>query len=491
MISVQAEDMVDVLIVGAGFSGLCLAARLARAGNRNFVLLEKGDSVGGTWRDNRYPGCACDIPSFLYSLSFGPQPDWSRYYPTQAELHAYLKDFAHHFDLLPHVHFNTLFESAKWDEDVSRWIVRTKDGRQFSAANLVSAIGALHQPEKPSVPGIADYEGDVFHTAEWPSDFDAAGKRIAVIGTGASAIQLVPELARTAKSVHLFQRTPPWVLPKYDKAVSRFQRAFLRHVPGYRRLLRTSLYWLHEARLLAFKDRTLLRRLARRYGQRSIDRTIRSASLRAAVTPNYDLGCKRTLLSNDYYPALVRNNVSVITDPAERATERGIATATDELDVDAIIFGTGFQVVDALMKLDVRGVGGERLAEVWRDGPSAYMGISIAGFPNFFLMLGPNTGLGHNSQILMIEAQAEHIMRTLRWKKRRRASAISILADRAAQFDMDTQKRLQKSVWTQGGCQSWYQDRKGRVVALWPRPTFIYILLCRLRPKSREYEVSR
>lgn len=490
MMPVETEDMIDVLIVGAGFSGLCLGARLARTGNRNFAILEKGDSVGGTWRDNRYPGCACDIPSLLYSLSFGPQPDWSRYYPTQAELHAYLKDFARHFDLLPHLHFNTTFENANWDEDESRWIVRTKDGRQFSAANLVSAIGALHRPEKPPIPGIAAYKGDVFHTAEWPSDFDAAGKRIAVIGTGASAIQLVPELARTAKSVHLFQRTPPWVLPKYDKAVGRFQKALLRHLPGYRRLLRSSLYWLHEARLLAFKDWTILRRLARRYGQRMIARTIRTASLRDAVTPNYDLGCKRTLLSNDYYPALARNNVRIITEPAERASEHGIATATVELAVDAIIFGTGFQVVDALMDLNVHGVGGKRLAEAWRDGPSAYMGISIAGFPNFFLMLGPNTGLGHNSQILMIEAQAEHIIRTLRWKRRQRASAISILPDRAEQFDTDTQKRLQKSVWTQGGCQSWYQDRTGRVVALWPRPTFIYILLCRLRRKSSEYQVS-
>lgn len=483
-----AAEVTDVLIVGAGFSGLCLGARLAREGNRDFIILDKGDSVGGTWRDNRYPGCACDIPSHLYSLSFGPRPDWSRYYPTQPELHAYLRDFAHHFTLVPHLRLNTAFERADWNEARSQWEVRTRDGRLFVAATLVSAIGALHVPEKPPIAGITGFKGDVFHSAEWPADFDPAGKRIAVVGTGASAIQFVPEIARTAESVHLFQRTPPWVLPKFDRPVGPVQKALLRLVPGYRGLLRGALYWLHEARLLVFTGWKPLRKLARRHGARTIARAIADPVLRQTVTPDYDLGCKRTLLSNDYYGALARENVTVVTGPLAGVSEGAVTTAAGQMLVtDVIIFGTGFKVVESLMNLDVRGVGGQRLAEAWQDGPAAYMGISVPAFPNFFLMLGPNTGLGHNSQILMIEAQAEHIIRSLRWKRHQNAKAISVKADRARRFDEDTQRRLQSSVWTRGGCQSWYQDRSGRVVALWPRPTFLYILLCRIR-KSKEYE---
>jgi len=482
-------EVVDVLIVGAGFSGLCLGARLAREGRRDFVILEKGDSVGGTWRDNRYPGCACDIPSHLYSLSFGPRPDWSRYYPTQPELHAYLRDVARHFGLMPHMRLNTAFEQAEWDADRLQWEVQTRDGRRFAATTLVSAIGALHVPEKPSIAGVAGFRGQVFHSAEWPADFDPAGKRIAVVGTGASAIQFVPRIAKTASSVHLFQRTPPWVLPKFDRAIGPVQRALLRHVPGYRRLFRIALYWLHEARLLVFTGGRPLRKLARRHGERMIARAIPDRALRQAVTPAYDLGCKRTLLSNDYYAALARDNVAVVTAPPAAASETGVVTADgQDIPVDAIIYGTGFQVVQSLMNLDIRGIGGQRLADAWRDGPAAYMGLSVPDFPNLFLMLGPNTGLGHNSQILMIEAQADHIIRSLRWKRRRRAKAIAVDAERAKRFDRDTQRRLRQSVWAQGGCQSWYQDRSGRVVALWPRPTFLYILLCRMN-KSREYGI--
>ncbi|HMN52740.1 MAG TPA: NAD(P)/FAD-dependent oxidoreductase [Sphingopyxis sp.] len=489
MTPIEPEDRVEVLIVGAGFSGLCLGARLVREGRRDFVILEKGGSVGGTWRDNRYPGCACDIPSHLYSLSFGPRPDWSRYYPTQPELFAYLEEVARHFDLGPHLQLNTAFADAEWDANEALWRVRTRDGRLFKAAVLVSAIGALHVPEKPIIAGIETFPGAVFHSAEWPADFDATGRRIAVVGTGASAIQFVPELAKRARSLTLFQRTAPWVLPKFDRPIGALQRAALRHMPGYRRLLRASLYWLHEARLLVFTGGTRLRRLARRHGERAIARAIPDTALRAAVTPAYDLGCKRTLLSNDYYPALAAPNVAVRTGGIARVEHNQVVTASGErVTADTIIFGTGFQVVESLKRLDIRGVEGARLAEAWRDGPAAYLGLSVPAFPNFFLMLGPNTGLGHNSQILMIEAQAEHIVRALRWMRRSGATAIEVSAARAAAFDRDTQRRLRTSVWARGGCQSWYQDLTGRVVALWPRSTFLYILLCRRR-KAGEYDI--
>lgn len=477
----------DVIIIGAGFSGLCLAARLVEQGNRDFIIIEKGSSVGGTWRDNRYPGCACDIPSHLYSLSFGPRPDWSRYYPTQPELHDYLMQFAEHYNLLPHIRFNTKFESASWDKDALQWVIEIDSGNVLRSSVLVSAVGALHVPEKPQIDGIENFTGEVFHSAEWPQDFNASGKRIAVVGTGASAIQFVPQIARTAQSVTLFQRTAPWVLPKFDHPIGGLQSKLIKWVPGYRKVLRTLLYWLHEARLLFFLGGPRVRNAARRHATRTIEKAISDPELRAKITPDYDLGCKRTLISNDYYPALARDNVDVVTQRLE--TISGNTLASDggaQFEADAIIFGTGFKVVESLMDLAIFGTNGIRLSAAWEDGPAAYMGISVPEFPNFFLMLGPNTGLGHNSQVTMIEAQAEHIVRALAWLKRNKGNALSVRPDLADAFDQETQKRLKRSVWIEGGCQSWYQDDTGRVVALWPRSTFSYILKARRR-KDEEY----
>lgn len=469
-------DNVEVLIIGAGFSGLCMAAQLRRAGETSFLVLEKADEIGGTWRDNRYPGCACDVASHLYSLSFAPRSDWTRMYPTQPELLAYQQGIVADEGLAPHIRLNTAMRRADWDAAASCWRVTATDGRIFTGRSLVLGTGLLHVPARPAIPGLESFQGQVFHSAEWPADADLKGKRIAVIGTGASAIQFVPEIAPDAARLHVFQRHAPYLLPKPDFAFPPWARAALRWVPGLRRLLRAAIYWFNETQAMGFLGDEKRAQFAETMAKRYLHKQVKDPALRAKLTPDYRFGCKRVLISNNYYPALLRPNVELVTDPIRAVTADAVVTADGAArPVDAIILGTGFDVAGSAYGIPVHGVGGQSLAEAWAGGVKTYYGIGTAGFPNFHMLLGPNTGLGHTSVLIMIEAQVAHVLRCLKRLKRERRAALDVTPAAQAAFDAELHGRLDKLVWQKGGCRSWYQDAEGRNVAIWPDYAYRYV----------------
>jgi cation diffusion facilitator CzcD-associated flavoprotein CzcO len=465
---------VDILIVGSGFSGLCLAVRLRQSRQDSFLIIEKGVDIGGTWRDNRYPGCACDIPSHLYSLSFAPRNDWSRLYPSQPELRDYLSDIADQYELRSKIRFNAEMQNAKWDEAEALWHVTTNTGA-ITTRILVSAIGALHVPAYPKIPGIETFTGISFHSADWPNGLDLSGKRAAVIGTGASAVQFIPEIAPKVEKLYVFQRTPPWVMPKFDRAIGPREKFLLRFLPGYRRAFRAWLYWYHELRALAFNGNQRLLKEAEKISRNHRRRQIRDPSLRAKLTPDYRMGCKRILISNDYYPTLARPNVELVTENITGISGNEIVTDRDlRQAVDIIIYGTGFDVSGSLKRLSVTGRNGISLSKTWQTEVPSYYGICVSGFPNFFMLLGPNTGLGHNSVVIMIEGQVKYIMRCLNVMRRKHLKAIDVKPDAQTNFYRKTQERLKLTVWQSGGCRSWYQDEKGQNVSIWPGFTFDY-----------------
>ena len=466
---------IDVLIVGSGFSGLCLAARLRQAHQDSFLIIEKGSEVGGTWRDNRYPGCACDIPSHLYSLSFAPRSDWTRMYPTQPELLNYLRDLANAYELQPRIRFNTEMRSAEWDEASACWRVITSTGTTITARILVSAIGALHVPAHPKISGIETFKGDVFHSAEWRADVDLAGKRVAVVGTGASAAQFIPEIAPNAGKLYVFQRTPPWVMPKLDRVIGKTEQMLFRFLPGYRLAFRAFLYWFYELRALALNGHTKLLRKAEAISRRHLARQIGNPKLRAKLTPFYRMGCKRILISNDFYPTLTRPNVELVTEGISEISGNEIVTADNRRHtIDVLIYGTGFAVTDSLRNLSITGRGGLTLKHAWQKEVPSYYGICVSGFPNLFMLLGPNTGLGHNSVVIMIEAQVNYIMRCLRLMQRKGLDVIEVKREAQTSFFKRIQEQLQPTVWQSGGCRSWYQDENGQNVSIWPGFTFDY-----------------
>jgi cation diffusion facilitator CzcD-associated flavoprotein CzcO len=465
---------VDILIVGSGLSGLCLAVRLRQSRQDSFLIIEKGADIGGTWRDNRYPGCACDIPSHLYSLSFAPRNDWSRLYPSQPELWDYLRDIADQYELRPKIRFNVEMQSAKWDEAEALWHVTTNAG-VITARILVSAIGSLHVPAYPKIPGIEAFAGRAFHSADWPAGFDLSGKRVGVIGTGASAVQFIPEIASKVEKLYVFQRTPPWVMPKLDRPIGRWEKLLFQFLPGYRRAFRIRLYWYYELRALALNGNQRVLKKAEGISRNHLARQIGEPSLRARLTPNYRMGCKRILISNDYYPTLKRANVELVTENITGIFGNEIVTGRDHRrTVDVIIYGTGFDVSGSLKRLSVTGHNGIGLSTIWRTEMPSYYGICVSGFPNFFILLGPNTGLGHNSVVIMIEAQVNYIMRCLDFMRRMNLKTIDVKPGAQANFYRNIQERLQPTVWQSGGCRSWYQDEKGQNVAIWPGFTFDY-----------------
>ncbi|MBE7247575.1 MAG: NAD(P)/FAD-dependent oxidoreductase, partial [Actinomycetospora chiangmaiensis] len=402
MTETQREPLA-VLIVGAGFSGLAMAIRCRQAGIGPLQVIEKGDGVGGTWHDNTYPGEACDIPSHLYSLSFAPKADWSRMYAPQAEILAYLRETAERHGLMPLIRLGTAFTAATWDEGRALWRVETDRGPILARA-IVSGMGGLHHPAFPDIPGREAFAGKAFHTAAWNHDVDLTGKRVGVIGTGASAIQVVPELAKIAAHLTLFQRTPPWIMPKHDHAIPERARRRYRRLPLARQLERARLFWLHEVRaFLGFTKVSKLTRQAEALARHHLAKAVPDRTLRAKLTPNYRLGCKRVLISDDYYPTLQRPNVTLETDGIARITEGGVVTEAGRIhDLDVIVYATGFDVTATFARMNLVGRGGLRLTEAWASGMGAYQGITVAGFPNYFMLLGPNSGLGHNSVVSMI-----------------------------------------------------------------------------------------
>jgi cation diffusion facilitator CzcD-associated flavoprotein CzcO len=469
-----SQPELDVVIVGAGFSGIGMAIALLKEGRTSFVVLERADDLGGTWRDNTYPGCACDIPSHLYSYSFEPKPDWSRMYPPQPEIRAYLQAVAAKYGVTPFIRFGRTVTAMTWEAQGRFWRVTTSDGQALTARIVASGMGGLSNPAIPQLKGAERFAGAAFHSAKWDHAYDFKGKSVAVIGTGASAIQFTPQIARKAAKLHIFQRTPPWVVPKGDRPMRPWERRLFRLAPFSQTWLRRAIYCGLEIRAPAFGQPERLR-MAQKLAKRFMDSVIKDPELRQKLTPDYVMGCKRILISNDYYPTLNRENVELVTEPIDEVRESGIVTADGRLrEVDAIVYGTGFGAMDPLYRVEVRGEGGRRLAEDWEHGAQAYLGLTVAGYPNLFFLMGPNTGLGHNSMIYMIESQIQYVMDAIRLMERKGASAMEVKPQAQAVFNTDLQQRIAGSVWNAGGCKSWYLNAEGRNVSLWPGYTFTY-----------------
>ena len=459
----------EVIVVGTGFAGLGMAIKLMEAGV-DFLVLEQADSIGGTWRENTYPGCACDVQSHLYSFSFAPNAEWTRMFAPQPEIRAYLERCADDFAVRGDIRLGARVTHAEWDEIAGVWRVEVNGEETVTARVLVPALGALSRPAIPEIPGRERFAGTAFHSAEWDHDYDFAGKRVAVIGTGASAIQFVPQIAKAAAHVDLYQRTPPWIVPKPDRPITRAERRLFRAVPAAQRLYRRAIYWALESRVLGFVVHPRLMKGAELYAKHHIRKQISDPELRRKVTPDYTIGCKRVLISDDYYPALARPHVDVITDDVAEITERGVVTGDGvERPVDAIVYGTGFRVQELLTPLTVVGRDGTDLNETWATGGlQAYKGTAVAGFPNLFLLLGPNTGLGHSSMVYMAEAQIAYVLDALRTMR----GPMEVTAEAQAAYNEEIQLKLGDAVWANGGCRSWYLDAGGRNTTLWPGFTF-------------------
>jgi cation diffusion facilitator CzcD-associated flavoprotein CzcO len=474
----------DVVIIGAGFAGIGMAIRLRQAGFTDFVVLEQADDVGGTWRDNTYPGCACDIPGRLYSFSFAPDWDWSRRYPAQAEIHAYLRHCTDRFGVRPHLRLGTRLLDARHDPAAQRWRLAVDDGSVLLARVLIPAMGGLHHPALPPIPGLPDFAGPAFHSARWDHAVPLAGRRIAVIGTGASAVQLVPPLADQAGELRLFQRTPAWILGKRDPAAGGLTHAALRRVPLLRRIARAWTYWSHEARAAGFVLAPALMRAVERRARSHAKRQVADPALRHLLTPAYQIGCKRILLSNDFLPALTRAHVHLVTDPIARIVPDGVLTADGtHHPADVLVFATGFQAAPPLGPVRITNAEGRTLDALWQGGAPAFLGLAVPGFPNLFLLGGPNTGLGHNSVVFMLEAQIDHTIRALGRLRRQGWPVLAVREDVAGRCQAWLERRMRRTVWLTG-CRSWYLGPDGRNTTLWPGFSIGYWLRVRLARAS-------
>jgi cation diffusion facilitator CzcD-associated flavoprotein CzcO len=472
---------VRIAIVGTGFSGLGMAIRLKEQGEHDFVLLERAGDIGGTWRDNTYPGCRCDVPSHLYSFSFAPNPDWSSTFSPQPEILDYLKGCAERYGVMPHVRFDTELERASWDEDERLWRLETST-EAMTADVLIAAQGPLSDPSLPAIPGIESFEGKSFHSARWDHDHKVEGERVAVVGTGASAIQFVPEIQPRVGRLHVFQRTPPWVVPSRNRSMTAAERALYRLLPHAQLAMRAGIYWARESLVLQFRRRAV-GKLLERVTLRHLRQQVPDPALREKLTPRYALGCKRILPTDAWYPALAQPNVEVVTDAITEVRPHSIVTADGtEREVDTIIYGTGFHVTDIPIATRVEGRDGRTLAQVWRGSPQAYKGTTVAGYPNLFFLVGPNTGLGHNSIVFMIESQINYVLDALRTMRRRGASTVEVLPEAQLAYNAELDRMTQGTVWVAGGCQSYYIDRNGHNSALWPTFTWPF------RQRTREFD---
>jgi cation diffusion facilitator CzcD-associated flavoprotein CzcO len=466
---------VRVLVIGAGFGGLGMAIKLTQSGESDYVVIERGSDVGGTWRDNTYPGAACDVPSQLYSFSFAPNPGWSRSFSPQPEIQAYIERVARESGVLDHFRFNTELAAARWDGEALLWRVSTSAG-DLTADVLVPAAGALSDPKLPDIDGIDSFAGALFHSARWDHDYDLAGKRVAVIGTGASAIQIVPEIATQVAHLDVYQRTAPFVMPRRDRAYTAAERFAFRFVPGVQKVYRTAIYWARECFVPAFTLKPGLAAPAKRAALANIDRGITDPVLREKVKPTFEIGCKRILISNDWYPALARDHVELVTEPIVKVTPHAVVTADGtEREIDVLVVATGFHTTDLPIAERIVGAQGQSLAQHFRDiGMQAYKGSTVHGFPNLFFIVGPNTGLGHSSMVLMIESQIAYTVDAVTKMRVTGVTAVEPTAQAQQSWNDDIQRRMRRTVWSTGGCASWYLDDHGRNVTLWPRTTFAF-----------------
>ncbi|MFI5768595.1 flavin-containing monooxygenase [Streptomyces sp. NPDC051658] len=486
------HEHVRVAVIGSGFGGLGAAVRLRREGITDFVVLERAESVGGTWRDNSYPGCACDVPSHLYSFSFAPNPEWPRTFSGQEHIRAYLERVADTFGLRPHLRLGHEVTVMRWDREELHWAIETANGASFTADVVVSASGPLSDPKTPDIPGLADFPGKVFHSARWDHDADLTGKRVAVIGTGASAIQIVPAIQPKVGSLTLFQRTPPWVMPRMDRKISGVERRLHRALPITGTARRGLLWGIRELQVSAFTKHPGELGMVERIAKANMARAIKDPALRAKLTPSYRIGCKRILLSSAYYPALAKPNVDVVASGlAEVRGSTLVASDGTETEADAIVFGTGFHVTDMPIAERVVGADGITLADSWKDGMQALRGASAAGFPNWMTIIGPNTGLGNSSMILMIESQLNYMADYLRQLNVLGGRvALDARASAVGAWNRRVQERMKRTVWNTGGCNSWYLDANGRNTTVWPGTTAEFRKVTRSVDLS-EYEVVR
>ena len=473
-----------VLIIGAGFAGVGLAIQLQKRGIDDFLVLEKAASVGGTWRDNHYPGAACDVPSHLYSYSFEPKTDWSRKFAPQAEIVAYIQHCVDKHQLAGKIRCNTEVASAEFEQASGLWRVIGKDGEHYLAQALVSACGQLNQPAYPRIPGLESFAGEAFHSARWNHAYDLAGKRVAVIGTGASAIQFVPEIVPKVQHLTLFQRSAAYVISKPDRAYKRWELALLRRWPWLQQIDRGLKYVQHEVRALAFIHFPVLMKLFQFSFQRHLVAAIADPERQRQLQPDYPLGCKRILISNNYFPALAQGNVEIVNQAIQSITPHGVVTADGrEHPVDALIYGTGFAATDFLAPMQIKGLDGVELNRAWRDGAEAYKGISVNGFPNLFLLYGPNTNLGHNSILYMLESQFAYVLNCLDALQQQGLRYMDVKPQVQQRFNQHLQQVIRHSIWEQG-CTSWYKNAAGKNTNNWPGFTFTY------RQQTRHLELA-
>ncbi|MGW2250451.1 flavin-containing monooxygenase [Kitasatospora sp. NPDC001660] len=487
-VAARAVPHVRVAVVGAGFGGLGAAVRLRRAGITDFVVLERADSIGGTWRDNSYPGCACDVPSHLYSFSFAPNPEWPRSFSGQPDIRAYLEKVATVFRLRPHLRFNAEVLEARWEAEHARWRITTSAG-EWTADAVVSASGPLADPQIPDLPGLSGFPGKVFHSSRWDHDYDLAGRRVAMVGTGASAAQIIPSIQPQVGKLTVFQRTPAWVLPRRDREITQVEKWLHGRFPATGKVRRGTLFALREIQVDAFVRRPGLLRAVQRLAERHIAQGVADPALRAKLTPDYRIGCKRILLSNTYYPALAAANTEVVASGLREVRGSTVVAADgSEHEVDAIVFGTGFHVTDMPIGARVFGANGTSLAEEWKDGMEALRGSTVHGFPNLFFVIGPNTGLGNSSMILMIESQLNYVIDALTTLDSIGAAAMQPTVRAQRQWNLELQHRMDRTVWSTGGCRSWYQDQNGKNTVLWPGSTTAFRRATR-RVDLGEYEL--
>ena len=473
-----------VLIIGAGFAGVGLAIQLQKRGIDDFLVLEKAASVGGTWRDNHYPGAACDVPSHLYSYSFEPKTDWSRKFAPQAEIVAYIQHCVDKHQLAGKIRCNTEVASAEFEQASGLWRVIGKNGEHYLAQALVSACGQLNQPAYPRIPGLESFAGEAFHSARWNHAYDLAGKRVAVIGTGASAIQFVPEIVPKVQHLTLFQRSAAYVISKPDRAYKSWELALLRRWPWLQQIDRGLKYVQHEVRALAFIHFPVLMKLFQFSFQRHLAAAIADPERQRQLQPDYPLGCKRILISNNYFPALAQGNVEIVNQAIQSITPQGVVTADGrEHPVDALIYGTGFAATDFLAPMQIKGLDGVELNQAWRDGAEAYKGISVNGFPNMFLLYGPNTNLGHNSILYMLESQFAYVLNCLNALQQQGLRYMDVKPQVQQRFNQHLQQVIRHSIWEQG-CTSWYKNAAGKNTNNWPGFTFTY------RQQTRHLELA-
>ena len=463
----ELPDEVCVAVIGAGFAGIAIGHRLKQEGVEDFLILDRAEGVGGVWRANTYPGAACDVPSHLYSFSFFLNPDWSRKFSPQPEILAYLERAADTLGLRAHLRFGRTVTALAFDAEAGRWTLSFSDGRTITARAVVSAVGQLAEPSWPQIKDAAHFEGPMVHTAAWDPDIDFTGKRVSVIGNAASAVQMIPQLADAARSVSVFQRTPNWVIEKPDRAFTAADKWLFRAAPAWNRLYRRVSYLIHEARFPAFLSNSLASGHTRRQLKKRLDREVADPGLREMLTPDYAPGCKRILLSNDYLETLQRPNVRLIARRAARLERDAIVTPDGQrVPADAIIFATGFKAVDFLASLEVTGLDGATLKAHWAGTPRAYRGVAVSGFPNLFMLYGPNTNLGHNSIIFMLERQAEYVAKRVAGLISGRVKVLDVTPEAEAEFNRKLQKKLAKTVWA-GDCPSWYKTADGVVTNNW------------------------